>query len=63
MTLKGKIYSVRRHPSVVKYIVQGKRWTEIEEKCKILDEKEVEDFASHLKNTSPFTVDQGSKPR
>jgi SAM-dependent methyltransferase len=63
LTLKGKIYSVRRHPSIVKYIVQGKRWAEVEEKCKILDEKEVDEFVSHLKNTSTFSVDRESKPK
>ncbi len=63
MTLKGKIFSVRRHPSIVRYILQGKRWAEIEEKCKILDEKEVEVFLSRLKNASPYSVDQETEPK
>ena len=63
MTLKGKIFSVRRHPSIVRYILQGKRWAEIEEKCKILDEMEVDVFLSRLKNASPYSVDNETEPK
>jgi SAM-dependent methyltransferase len=63
LTLKRKINSVRRHPSLVKEIIQGKKWAKIEERCKSLDEKEIEDFVSNLKNASPYTIDIGSKTK
>ena len=62
MTLKRKINSVRRHPSLVKEIIQGKKWAKIEERCKSLNEKK-EDFVSNLKNASPYRIDAGSKTK
>jgi SAM-dependent methyltransferase len=63
LTLKRKLNSVRRHPSLVKEIIQGKKWAKIEEKCKSLDEKEIDDFVSNLKNASPYRIDAGSKTK
>lgn len=61
MTLKTKISTVRRHPLLVKDIIQGKKWLRIENKCKRLDEKEVEEYVSNLKNISPYRVDTHSE--
>jgi SAM-dependent methyltransferase len=63
LTLKRKLNSVRRHPSLVKEIIQGKKWAKIEEMCKSLDEKEIDDFVSNLKNASPYRIDAGSKTK
>lgn len=63
MTLKRKINSIRRHPSLVKDIIKGRGWTKIEDKCKTLDEKEIEDFVSNLKNSSPYKIDTSSKTK
>jgi SAM-dependent methyltransferase len=60
LTLKRKINSVRRHPSIVKDIIQGKKWAKIEDKCNSLDEKEIEGFVSNLKKNSPYKIDTGS---
>jgi SAM-dependent methyltransferase len=60
LTLKRKINSVRRHPSIVKDIMQGKKWAKIEDKCNSLDEKEIEGFVSNLKKNSPYKIDTGS---
>jgi SAM-dependent methyltransferase len=51
MTLKAKVYSIRRHPSLIKDIFKGE---DIEGKCRLLDDKKVFDFISHLKQTCPF---------
>ena len=54
MLLKTKIYSIRRHPSLIKDIFKRKKWDYIEDKSTILDEKETFDFISHLKQTSYY---------
>ena len=63
MTLKRKINSLRRHPSLVKDMMQGKKWIEIEDKCKLLDENEIVDFVSNLKKNSHYKIDIGSKTK
>ena len=54
MLLKTKIYSIRRHPSLIKDVFKRKKWDYIEDKSTILDEKETFDFISHLKQTSYY---------
>ena len=63
MTLKAKIYPIRRHPSLLKDIFKGKRWDYIEHKAITLDEKETSDFISHLKQTSPYYINPQDKPK
>jgi SAM-dependent methyltransferase len=52
MTLKAKIYSIRRHPSLMADILRAKNWAYIEDKSRKLDEKEAFEFTSYLKRTS-----------
>jgi SAM-dependent methyltransferase len=52
MTLKAKIYSIRRHPSLMAEILKAKNWVYIEDKSRKLDEKEAFEFTSYLKRTS-----------
>ena len=60
MPLKSKIYSVRRHPSIIKDIIKGKSFEEIRSKVSKLDEnlaerqgeKKALNFASYLKHDS-----------
>jgi hypothetical protein len=54
MTLKAKIYSIRRHPSIMVDILKAKNWEYIEDKSRKLDEKEVFEFTSYLKRTSAY---------
>ena len=54
MTLKAKIYSIRRHPSLMADILKAKNWVYIEDKSRKLDEKEAFEFTSYLKRTSPY---------
>jgi SAM-dependent methyltransferase len=56
LLLKTKIYSIRRHPSLIKDIFKRKKWDYIEDKSIILDEKETFDFISHLKQTSSYYI-------
>jgi SAM-dependent methyltransferase len=63
LPLKTKIYSIRRHPSLLKDIFKGKKWDYIEDKTTILDEKETFDFISHLKRTSPHHINPNDEPK
>ncbi|HEX2231429.1 MAG TPA: hypothetical protein VHG34_04495, partial [Nitrososphaeraceae archaeon] len=63
MTLKAKIYPIRRHPSLLKDIFKGKRWDYIEHKAITLDEKETSDYILHLKQTSPYYINPQDKPK
>jgi SAM-dependent methyltransferase len=54
MTLKAKIYSIRRHPSIMVDILKAKNWEYIEDKSRKLDEKEVFEFTSYLKRTLAY---------
>jgi SAM-dependent methyltransferase len=62
LPLKAKIYSIRRHPSLIKDIFKWKRWDDIEGKSTRLDEKETFCFISHLKQTSPYYINPNDKP-
>jgi SAM-dependent methyltransferase len=55
-SLKSKIYSIRRHPSIMVDILRAKNWEYIEDKSRKLDEKEVLEFTSYLKRTSPYHI-------
>jgi SAM-dependent methyltransferase len=55
-SLKSKIYSIRRHPSIMVDILRAKNWEYIEDKSRKLDEKEVFEFTSYLKRTSPYHI-------
>jgi SAM-dependent methyltransferase len=72
LPLKSKIYAIRRHPSIIKDIVQGKGSSEIRSKVRLLDEKlaqrqgekETLDFVSYLKNNSPYNItDPNCQPK
>ncbi|HEX2170413.1 MAG TPA: hypothetical protein VHF65_08950, partial [Nitrososphaera sp.] len=69
MTLRGKINSVIHHPSILKDIIEGKNSEEIRAKVRSLDVKgrglgkEVPQFISHLKKTSPYHVNPNDKPK
>jgi SAM-dependent methyltransferase len=71
LTLKGKINSVKRHPSILKDVIQGKTLEEIRAKVTSLEldrterlgVKEVPKFISHLKRTSPYHINPNDKPR
>jgi SAM-dependent methyltransferase len=63
LPLKTKIYSIRRHPSLLKDIFKGKKWDYIEDKTTTLDEKETFDFISHLKRTSPHHINPNDEPK
>lgn len=63
MPLKTKIYSIRRHPSLIKDIFKRKKWDYILDKSTILDEKETFDFISHLKQTSPYYINPNDDPK
>ncbi|HEX5981785.1 MAG TPA: class I SAM-dependent methyltransferase, partial [Nitrososphaeraceae archaeon] len=75
MTLKTKIDSVRRHPSIIKDIIQCKNAEQIRDKVRRLDQrqadreaerqaqKETSDFISHLKQTSPYYINPQDKPK
>ena len=64
LPLKSKIYSITRHPSIIKDIVQGKGSSEIRSKVRLLDEKlgesqgkkEALNFISYLKKNSPYNI-------
>ena len=55
-SLKSKIYSIRRHPSIMVDILRAKNWEYIEDKSRKLDEKEVFELTSYLKRTSPYHI-------
>ena len=56
MTLKAKIYSIRRHPSIMIDIFKAKNWEYIEDKSRKLDERETIEFVSYTKRTSPYLI-------
>jgi SAM-dependent methyltransferase len=71
LTLKDKIDSMRRHPSVIKDILIGKKVEEIRAKIRKLDERQAErqaenealEFISYLKQTSPYHINPHDKPK
>jgi SAM-dependent methyltransferase len=66
---------VRRHPSIIKDIIQCKNAEQIRDKVRRLDQrqaereaerqaqKETSDFISHLKQTSPYYINPQDKPK
>ncbi len=61
LNLKGKLYSIRRHPSILKDM---RKWKNIEDHGKILDEKEIKEFLSKIKNSLlPYYVNSDDKPK
>jgi SAM-dependent methyltransferase len=71
LTLKTKIDSVRRHPSIIKDIIQCKKAEEIRNKIRRLDEKkderqaenEIKEFISNLKRTSSYCINPNDDPK
>ena len=69
LTLRGKINTVIRHPSILKDVIQGKNSEELRTKVRSLDAmgkglgKEVPKFISHLKETSTYHVNPNDKPK
>ena len=69
MTLIGKINSVVHHPSILKDVIKGKNSEEIRAKVRSLDVKgiglgkEVPNFISQLKTSSPYHIDPNDKPK
>jgi len=69
MTLKGKINSIKRHPTILKDILQAKNAEEIRDKIKRLDqrrtkmqdEKEVHNFISYLKKGNNYSIDTNNE--
>jgi SAM-dependent methyltransferase len=71
LTLKSKIHLLLNNPSILKDIIQGKSVDEIrinikkenESQAAKLAEKEILDFISNLKQTSPYFVDPNNNPQ
>jgi SAM-dependent methyltransferase len=71
LTLKSKIHLLLNNPSILKDIIQGKSINEIrinikkenESQAAKLAEKEILDFISNLKQTSPYFVDPNNNPQ
>ena len=68
MTLKSKISTLFHHPIIIKDVFQAKSPEEIRTKLKTLrerqiklqNEKEINNYISHLKRNSPFTIDKNN---
>jgi SAM-dependent methyltransferase len=56
LTLKAKIYCIRRHPSLIKDLVIDGKWKDIEDISAILDEKQALNFISDLKQSSHYNI-------
>ena len=56
MTVKAKIYCIRRHPSIIKDLVIEGKWKDIENISAMLDEKEALNFISDLKQSSHYNI-------
>jgi SAM-dependent methyltransferase len=69
LTLRGKVLSVIHHPSILKDVMQGKNSEEIRAKVRSLDVKgrglgkEIPEFISHLKRTSPYDINPNDRPK
>jgi SAM-dependent methyltransferase len=61
MTLKSKINSVIRHPSILEDIIQGKKAEEIGDKIRRIEEEEAAGFIARLKETSSFHINPNDK--
>ena len=56
VSLKRKLVTLRRHPSLVQDILSGKNWQKIEDKADTLDEREVSEFLKKMKKTTDHEV-------
>jgi SAM-dependent methyltransferase len=56
LTVKAKIYCIRRHPSIIKDLVIEGKWKDIENISAMLDEKEALNFISDLKQSSHYNI-------
>jgi SAM-dependent methyltransferase len=56
LTVKAKIYCIRRHPSIIKDLVIEGKWKDIENISAMLDEKEALKFISDLKQSSHYNI-------
>jgi SAM-dependent methyltransferase len=63
IAMNSKLYSIRRHPSIILELVKAHNWKEIEEKCARLDEKESLEFISYFKSNSDYQGDQNEKSK
>ena len=61
--MNSKLYSIRRHPSIIVELIKAHNWKEVEDKCARLDEKESNEFISYLKKTSPYQGNQNEKSK
>jgi hypothetical protein len=61
MTLKSKINSVIRHPSILEDIIQGKKAEQIRDKIRSIEEEEAAGFIARLKETSSFHINPNDK--
>jgi SAM-dependent methyltransferase len=61
--LKRKVFSLRRHPSIIRDIFKGRSWQQIEEKANSLDEREVFEFLANMKESvrDKVVVDSNAK--
>jgi SAM-dependent methyltransferase len=50
-SLRRKVVTLRRQPSIIGAIFRGRSWQQIEEKAKSLDEKEVFEFLANMKKS------------
>jgi SAM-dependent methyltransferase len=70
MTLKGKIDSIRRHPSIIKDILQANNAEQIRDKIRKLDQRQAErrdkievyGFISYLKKDFVYSIDTNKEP-
>ncbi len=61
--MNAKLYSIRRHPSIIVEFVKAHKWKDIENSCARLDEKEALEFISSLKKTSPYQGNQNEESK
>ena len=61
--MNAKLYSIRRHPSIIVEFVKAHKWRDIENSCARLDEKEALEFISSLKKTSPYQGNQNEESK
>lgn len=62
-SLKRRIITLRRHPSIIQDILRGRNWQQIEDKADSLDEKEVSEFLKTTKERvdNVVVVDRNAK--
>lgn len=55
-SLKRRLVTLRRHPSLVQDLLRGKNWQVIEDRADTLDEREVSEFLKRMKKTDGHEV-------